>query len=130
MILKGIPFTRILNVNEEVAFKNLLRSSNFICDSKKVQLQKFKYSFYRKLKLKTGGFYTTCSYMKSQKRINYFNLLNTGKFFKIESIMLFDMYSLNESACEIVIIFGRIIGTRASKLYAPSHVGLTMLDSI
>ena len=127
--LRGKPIKRDLIVEEIVALKNIFREINLMLEDDRIHLEDHQeYTFYQKFKLKVGGFFTTCTYGRSPKRIDHFCLLNDNKFFLIENIVVIDNHkSLSGSP---IFLFGRKLGTIRSKIYSPHQVDAIVLEKI
>ena len=127
--LRGKAIKRNLIVEEIVALKNIFREINRMSEDDRIHLEDHQeYTFYQKFKLKVGGFFTTCTYGRSPKRIDHFCLLNDNKFFLIENIVVIDNHkSLSGSP---IFLFGRKLGTIRSKIYSPHQVDAIVLEKI
>ena len=76
--------------------------------------------FYERMKIEKGDtIFTTTSYVRSVKRVNYCALLNDDRFFLIENFVFIEGAPKH---CE-VFIFGRTLGTVSIKTYSPLPIG-------
>ena len=73
-------------------------------------------TFFPKFKLNNGSVFTTSSYIRSKKRINYIALIDDGSFLLIDSIVFFPDIECRENQA---FVMGRTLGSTSSVLYTP-----------
>ena len=99
-----------LNINEEIALLNHLKITP-------ESIEDYKFQSHSRIKIQsTDTIFTTISYKRSPKRINYCCMSSEGKFIFIESI-------LRDIDSSEVYLIGREIGTESRKRYVPSDIG-------
>jgi hypothetical protein len=78
-------------------------------------------SFYPRLSFRnwSSSIFTTSSYVRSKKRINYCALLNDGRFFNIENFVYIEGAKKDFQ----VFIFGRPMGHEFQYIYSPCLLG-------
>ncbi len=81
----GNPEKRNLNVEEDVAISNLFQLPQWNSDLK------YEIKFYPRTRSKNGNIFTTTSYTRSTKRINYCCVQSNGNFFIIDKIVSLEL---------------------------------------
>ena len=113
--LLGSPTSREIELEEEIAIKNSFGTevSRFVHESDIENCKSFP-----RLKMKvSGSIFTTSSYDRSPKRINYCAFLKDGDFFLIEKILLIENPHISRA-----FIIGRKIGVYSKKTYLPEPI--------
>ena len=119
--LLGKSYNRELSIVEIEALRNELRSMHseltFDYDLENCQ-------FFHRFRLNSiGSIFTTSSYTKSPKRVNYVALLKKGKFICIENIVFIPKIS-----CALVIF--KYYGSISQKTFVPDRIGDTIFKPI
>ncbi|KAI9551042.1 hypothetical protein GHT06_006256 [Daphnia sinensis] len=127
--VRGKSTKRKLVAEEVVALKNLFRGSNAMAELNRIELELHEdYVFYPKVKSRNGGFFTTSSYAKSPKRINFYSLLKNGDFLRIEKIFV-----IENNASLVgppIFLFGYKLGTVRKDIFCPPRIGSILVENI
>jgi hypothetical protein len=127
--MRGKSTKRKLVAEEVVALKNLFRGSNAMAEMNRIELELHKdFVFYPKVRLRNGGFFTTSSYAKSPKRINYYSLLKNGDFFIIEKIFVVENHV--SLVGPPIFLFGYKFGTVRKDVFSSPRIGSILVDKI
>ena len=108
----GRGTSRDITIEEEVALRNMFSISN-VPEFQRLPLISAR--FYERFQLvSTRSIFTTVSYSRSPKRINYCALLLDGSFFQIENIILLDTPNSSNT-----FVIGKELGTVSKSTYLP-----------
>lgn len=114
---------RDLTIHEEIAIRNSSKSlRNKVLGVNDV----IHSSFYSRIQLKeTGSIFTTSSYTRSPKRVNYFVFMADGNFLQIENILTIEIDKESRA-----FIIGKKIGAISKKNYVPQPLNGTVFSII
>jgi len=128
--LIGKPVVRSLSAIEKAAlttnFQQSMLSNGTLADLNDILTRPA--CFFPRIIHSNGSIFTTSSYVRSKKRINYVCLLENGSFFLIENILYIDAckFDFNKKA----FILGRSLGTKSIELYTPLPTSCTTFTTI
>jgi len=112
IILLGTATHRKIAIDEKVALLNYVSSSPKLQAIVNSIINLESCSVFPRFRIgKSRSIFTTCSYTRSKKRINYYTLLSDGVFLAIETIMLTD------TPVPHVFIFGQEMGSFSRSPY-------------
>jgi hypothetical protein len=123
IVLLGKPQSRAITTNEKVALLNCCSSSTDLRDIQNFVLNLKQCAFYPRFRVcKSRSIFTTCSYTRSKKRINYYALLREGIFIAIESIVLIETLPIPRA-----FIIGQEMGSFSKDNFFPASQSLCPL---
>ena len=119
--LLGKQISRMLSLDEQSVVENTLLNFDEIDDNERDKIvdliENSPCSVFPRLNFRNGcnSIFTTSSYVRSKKRINYCALLSDGRFFFIENFIFIEQANPNFQ----VFILGRSMGGQYRKIYSP-----------
>ena len=124
--LLGRASPRSITIEEEVAIRNYMTKNIGLRPFLDVDFVQKNIKSYPRLQiLKSHSIFTTTSYKRSSRRINYFAFLMDNNFFSIESI-----WHLQTKSISVAIIVGRIVGLVSKETYLPEPINGTVFSPI
>ena len=113
--LLGRPDIRPLTMDEEIAVKNAFGKD---VDRRAYDCDIVNCKAYSRFQLKiSGSIFTTTSYERSPKRVNYCAFLKDGNFFLIDHIMFIQNNFISRA-----FIVGKKMGVDSKKIYLPAPI--------